>query len=381
MKKEHSILLITDINYWKQEIGSHQRVYTLVDYLNLRYNLVVAYINKKKAEDFFFIKELNHNIIFIEELSESNYEENKINTFLEKNPILKQFYSKEIVSKIQTLLEENDFSSIIVEYIKLSYLFPLFEEKKTILDSHDIMNKRNESFKRNNQKHWIDINEKEELKILSKYDKVVCIQEVENSYLLQNDIESICCPHPIKINNFFNITNSIKTKKIIFIGGFSIANNNSIKWFIDNIWQTFENIVDIELHIYGSVSKSLKDYDKRYLNLKLHGKINDLSQAYQDALIAINPVQMGGGLKIKNIEALAYGIPLITTTEGSKGLESQINNSFLLANSKDEWIEKIISLVVSKELRIKLSTNSISYMSKYFNSEECFKKLTNFLNQ
>lgn len=376
-----SILLLTDVNYWKLEIGSHQRINSLVEYLNLNYDLTIGYTKQKQEEDFDYINGLDHKIIFINDLKKSQYKIEEIDSFLNKNPIIKQFHSDETLSKTQTLLQEKEFSYIIVEYIKLSYLLPLFKDKITILDTHDIMNKRNESFKKNNQKHWIDINEKEELDILSLYDKVICIQKVEHNYLINKNIKSICCPHPVKTENLLQTVNKNKNKKIIFIAGYSIANNNSIKWFMDNVWVSFKSIENLQINIYGEVSKSLKAYEKKYPNIILHGKIKDLREAYKNAIIAINPVQMGGGLKIKNIEALAYGIPLITTSEGSTGLEAEISNSFFLANTKDEWIEKILSLTISDKLRCDLSKNSINYISEYFNSDLCFKDLILFINR
>ncbi|WP_320034573.1 glycosyltransferase [Halarcobacter sp.] len=379
MEKTYNILLITDVNYWKQEIGSHQRVFALIEYLKHNYKLTIAYTKEKIEEDDKYIELLDHNIIFIENLEESTYNLEEVNSFLSDNPVIEQFHNKKTVSKTQTLLNKNNFSHVIVEYIKLSYLLPLLKNYITILDTHDIMNKRNESFKKNNQKHWIDISEEQELKILACYDKVICIQKVEHKYLLEKNIKSICCPHPVKTENL--LLKSPKNKNIIFIAGFSIANNTSIKWFIDNVWIFFADIENLYLNIYGEVSKALKPYEEKYTNILLHGKIDNLTKAYESATIAINPVQMGGGLKIKNIEALAYGIPLITTNEGSKGLEKQINSSFLLANTKDEWIEKILSLTISENFRENLSKNSINYISKYFNSEICFKDLISYIEK
>ncbi len=379
MEKKNNILLLTDVNYWKQEIGSHQRVYALIEYLKKYFNLTIAYTKERKEEDNTYIEKLNHSVIFIDELEKSTYNKEEIQSFVNENQILKNFYDEDTISKTQTLLQKNNFSHIIVEYIKLSYLFPLFKEKITILDTHDIMNKRNESFKKNNQKHWIDISEEEELKILSFYDKIICIQELEHKYLLEKNINSICCPHPIKTKNFLQTISANEKKNIIFIAGFSIANNNSIKWFIENIWIAFQDIKNVQLNIYGEVSKALKRYESTFSNIILHGKVDDLTQAYKNAQIAINPVQMGGGLKIKNIEALGYGIPLITTSEGSKGLESQINNSFLLANTKDEWIEKLISVIISNNLRQNLSSHSVEYIKNNFNEDSCFLALKNFI--
>ena len=79
----------------------------------------------------------------------------------------------------------------------------------------------------------------------------------------------------------------------------------------------------------------------------IKSKIDDLNVLYgRKADLIINPVQLGGGLKIKNVEALANGLPLITTPEGANGLEDGINNAFLLANTTEEWIESIIAVMI-----------------------------------
>ena len=360
-------------------MGSHQRVYELIQYLKTHHNLTVAYIKERVDQDSHYIKNLDEEVIFIKELKKSKFAQSKIKKFLQKYPIMRQFYEKDVVSKTKTLLKQNNYSHIIIEYLNLSYLFPLFQNQTLILDTHDIMHKRNESFKNNNQKHWLDIDKKEEFDIFSLYNQIICIQQTDHKYLEKNNIKSLTCPHPIKaVQRIPNKKNEIIN--IIFIGGYSVANFNSIHWFIENIWIFFHTIETLRLNIYGTISQALIRHSKKYQNIILNGKIENLNEVYANADIAINPVQMGGGLKIKNIEAMANTTALITTDEGAKGIEQKANTAYLLANSKDQWIEKMVSLIISKNLQNDISLNGQKFIHKNFNATICFSPLNDFIN-
>lgn len=268
---------------------------------------------------------------------------------------------------------------MIIEYLQLSYFLPLFRNKIVLLDSHDIMYKRAESFEKNNQVHWLKITREEEFSVFNNYNKVIAIQEDEYNLLLDNKIKSLYAPHPMKIKKFQ------KEKKeklnIIFIGGYSLANKNAIEWFMKNVWIFFMKNRFVHLNIYGNVSSFFKYFNTEQTNISINGKIENLEEIYKNATIAINPVQMGGGLKIKNIEAMAYGIPLITTDVGAKGLEKGINNSFLVASDIEEWIEKLLSLILSSSNRDKLSKNAFKFIQENFNEDKSYSQLKEFIEK
>jgi glycosyltransferase involved in cell wall biosynthesis len=374
-----NILIVTHVDFWKLEMGSHQRIFSLIEFLKKHFTLYIAYINPRKTDDENYLKKYNLNVIFVEELEKTSFDKKSINNFLDKNPILRNFYNEEITSKFNTIFSLYKFESVIIEYLQLSYFLPLLKDKIVLLDSHDIMYKRAESFEKNKQKHWLNITKEEEFSIFRNYHKVIAIQEDEYNLLIDNKIKSLYCPHPIKVENF--VKEKDKKINIIFIGGYSIANKDAIEWFLCNIWKFFIKNRFLNLNIYGNVSSFFKHFDTFQTNIIINGKIENLEEIYKKGTIAINPVQMGGGLKIKNIEAMAYGIPLITTEIGAKGLEKGINNSFLVANTIDEWIEKLLFLILSSTQREKLLRNARFFIEENFNENKSFSTLKNFIEK
>lgn len=371
-----SILIITHINFWELDLGSRYRLYYLLEYLNKFFDVTIAYVNKRESGDDEKINKIGYTnkVYFIDELEESHFEEKEINKFISKHRCIKPFFDKKLYSKMFSFLSDKIFNSIIFEYIHLSYFKPLFfDNNYLILDTHDIMSKRCEKFIQEGKDHWIDIKEDEELDLLNEFNLNLAIQKAEFNYLVNKNICSILVPHANKINNFIQKN---EFKDIVFIAGNNEANLNAIIWFINNIWVYFKS-TKLNLVIYGTICSGIKS-DSSYIaykNIYLKGRTDDLDAVYKDANLIINPVKIGGGLKIKNVEALSNGLPLITTNEGAHGIEDGINKSFLLANTVNEWIDSILSLMLSSSLREQLSKNALEYAKNNFSDDICYGEL------
>jgi len=376
-KSEKNTLLVSDIKFWKADLGNRQRILRLIQYLIYDLDLKILFLGKTTKQDQKDLKQLNL-FDLIDEIDTIKLKINDIKKTKEtKIKCLEKFYNHNYKCKFNEYLVKNKFDNIIVEYIRLDYLVnDLHDNYTTIIDTHDLMSLRNISYLKNGDKHHIVISEEEEYKLLSKYNYILAIQKNEYNLLNENikKEKNLLVYHAVDIQTKY-LSKKI-FKNIVFISG--PANRKHIIWFIENIWKYFLDETGLTLNIYGSVCKNLQQY-KKIKNIVLHGYIKDLNSIYSSADLVINPVLYGGGLKIKNIETLANGVPLITTDEGANGIEDGINYSFLLANSVDEWLEAILSIKLSKELRKKLSKNSIRYSKEYFSDNNCYAKVVDAL--
>jgi glycosyltransferase involved in cell wall biosynthesis len=320
---------------------------------------------------------MSKNVIFLEDIQEAeDIDKAPLQRFLEKHSVIQSFVSQKNYEKVATFLRYYSFKKVIIEYIHLSYFLPLLEGCETYLDTHDIMFKRYETFQQNNQKHWIEISKEEEFALFKEYNYVLSIQKHEHEYLLKHGFKSLLVPYSFKITT----ARKQKAKKaVIFIGGNTLANQDSITWFLDNVWDLFSPL-DYILEIYGDVSKNIRQDSRRKIYPR--GKLDNLDAlyAYRD-LIAINPVKIGGGLKIKNVEAICSSIALLTTTQGSFGLEDGMNEAFLVADTPDDFTNKLIALMLSKKLRDKLASNGVKYAKQNFHSDVCYSELIQLLQR
>jgi glycosyltransferase involved in cell wall biosynthesis len=85
------------------------------------------------------------------------------------------------------------------------------------------------------------------------------------------------------------------------------------------------------------------------------GAVENKKLLYKRASLVVNPMLFGTGIKIKNVESLGYGMPLITTPVGAEGLEERANIAFLVAQNAEDFAQKVIITLSDKELRSNLS--------------------------
>jgi len=375
------VLFVTHIDFWKRDLGSRMRLYRMLEYLTGIFPITIAYIGKREPEAYAELEKIGYldRVIYIDELEESEVKMDEVELFLREYPVLKPFCDPVLYRKMETLRLQKSFESVIVEYLHLSYFLPLFRDMKLLLDSHDIMFQRNTRFKKNGQRHWIDISEEEELAIFSLYDRVLAIQKSEFAYLSEHNIPAILAPYSMKITERKNRDGF---RNIVFVGGDTVANAEAIHWFLSEVWPQFEGS-GLRLKIYGNIVRQIRESEEilRRRKIMLMGRVDDLSKVYlEEADAVINPVQMGGGLKIKNAEALTYGLPLITTSEGANGLEDGIEHAFLLADNKREWIERLAALMLSRTLRESLREGAGKYAENYFDEKSCYLELIVYLS-
>ena len=388
-KSKHKTLIITHCRFWDASIGGAiYRLQKMILFLRDKIDLEILFFDKYKDGDLRKIKQLR-----LEHLTTNIYDidatwEEIYKTEDTSSPGLSQYYNKEFKAKFNVFLKNNKFRNIFVEYINLDYLVnDLHQQYSTFIDTVDIVSARTYSYKKfsnSNEGLSIKIDSLEdELEILSPYSYIIAIQKNEFEKIkenLSNSNKVLLAGFPPKIQKIYS--NNDKVININYISGNSGIEH--IIWFIEKIWGYFSNSKyrGLTLNIFGAVCEHR--YLGKYSNLKniiLHGRVDDVTQAYKNADICVNPVRYGSGLKIKNVEALGFGIPLITTDEGANGIEDGINNAFLLANTVDEWLEAILYMKNSKSLREELSKNSVKYANYYFTTEKCFSKISEILQR
>jgi glycosyltransferase involved in cell wall biosynthesis len=109
------------------------------------------------------------------------------------------------------------------------------------------------------------------------------------------------------------------------------------------------------------------------------GFVPDTSKFLIDADIFVAPIRFGGGVKVKIIDAMSYGVPVITTTKGAEGLEARHGEHFLIADSPKEFVENIRLLIENVELRRSLGIKAREYVLEHHDINRGIELLEEYL--
>ena len=267
---------------------------------------------------------------------------------------------------IQDLHQSLTFDCVLVQYAYFSRAFNNFDNGvRKIIDTHDVFGGRYKKFIQNKQRPtFFYTTEEEEIIGLKRADTIIAIQNKEQQYFQKAlDKNVVTIGHLMDQPAPPNKEKTSNEKKLLYVGSANTVNTFALKWFLSEVFPKIkQEIPDINLYIVGTICNVFQDLPGRCHSL---GKVEDLTALYRTTDIVINPIKFGSGLKIKSIEALAYGLPLVTTSVGCEGIEDGINNAFLLAESPTEFAQSIIKILKDDNFYKKLSKCAYQYYENY----------------
>jgi hypothetical protein len=365
MKK---VVIITHIDFWRHSSGCGARLLALVKFLS-SYNAVTVFFGGMAIpSDEESVRELGFPVTLI---------------YLDGNERLTR---KGYFDRVKERLARHQFDLCIIEYIELSFLLDILPKgMPVILDTHDLQSDRNSSFQSYNlpppgllgETTWFT--REEEMQIFGRYDRVVLIHQTDHDNVSASigAHKTLLAPHPPEI--VWREPRK-KVKNIGFVASAYAPNVHGICDFIRNIWPSLEK-EGVILNIFGRVGNQLEEAVQITDRIKIHGFIKDADAIYSDIDIAINPVRFGAGLKIKNMEALGNGIPLVTTSHGACGIEGGVGRCFRVADDPAKFGETLQMLIHNFDERKRLSDAAIAYISDNFSPERCFSDLLDYIHR
>lgn len=143
-------------------------------------------------------------------------------------------------------------------------------------------------------------------------------------------------------------------RNVLFIGSLFMPNNiNAIKWYLDNVHSKLINdFPDYSFVVVGSTG-DVKEEDvlsmlSGYSNVEVHFNVPDLAPFYAEAALFVNPMQFGTGVKLKSLNAINNGLPLVSTHVGSEGIGLIDKEMFLKADSPHDFYAAIVRIFSAK---------------------------------
>ena len=133
-------------------------------------------------------------------------------------------------------------------------------------------------------------------------------------------------------------------RELLFVGGFAHSPNvDGIVWFVREVLPLLRGQLDLRLRVVGSKAPQ-EVYDLAAGDVEVLGFVSDerLLELYGEADIVVCPLRYGAGVKGKVVEAMARGLPVVTTDIGTQGLECAARHLFT-GNTPPAFAEAVIA--------------------------------------
>jgi len=140
--------------------------------------------------------------------------------------------------------------------------------------------------------------------------------------------------------------------RIVFVGSMRYHGNvEAAVWFARSVWPRIrERFPAWRLTLAGYDPAPAVLALRGAENVEVTGTVEDLRPYYGEALAAIVPVRTGGGTRLKILEAMAAGVPVVSTTLGAEGLAVSPGRHLLIADREEDWLRQLSALAPQGDL-------------------------------
>ena len=95
-------------------------------------------------------------------------------------------------------------------------------------------------------------------------------------------------------------------------------------------------------------------------SVHLSGYVDDIRPVIAGAAVCVVPLRQGSGTRLKILEAMALGTPVVSTSKGAEGLDVTPGHDILIADEPAEFANQVIRLLRDAALRERLAVNAAS---------------------
>lgn len=304
-----------------------------------------------------------------------------------QEPKLRDFVDPAVAARFRQACGKFQPDLVVIQYVRLAYLLSAGRNAippacRTLIDTHDVQYERQARFHERGEVHDIDISAAEEARMLSMADAVVAIQATDAAKLgaMLPGGRVIVAGFPETIHLHPKRDGLLGAVRLAFFGSDMPPNREAARALLDihfpHLRQRFGDAV--ELHLFGRVCEAF-DATRAGTGVVLHGFVDDLAAAYAEIDLIANPIAFGGGLKIKNVEALCHGRPLLTTPIGAEGLEEGIGQGFWVAKDEAQFSGLLEKLVEDAAARAALGEGALAFARCHLAEEAVYMELDSYI--
>lgn len=267
---------------------------------------------------------------------------------------VKRYISNEFDKKLTAILKDGDFDIVHVESIFLTpYIETVrkYSAAKIVLRAHNVEHRIWEQlskgeknfFKGRYLKHLALALEHYEREHVNRYDGVVCITELDAQTFKEMGCRKpvISVPFAVKPSSVPK-DGEVEPMSLFHIGSMDWKPNvEAIDWFLGSVWPMLHReIPSLSLYLAGRrMPQRLLDYTGD--GVTVVGEVEDAGAFMAGKTLNIVPLRSGSGIRVKILEAMAMGKPVVATTVAARGIEYTDGKDILIADTPEMFVKQI----------------------------------------
>lgn len=272
---------------------------------------------------------------------------------------------------------------VFCDYVFLTAAIPyaLRPDAGSMVLMHDLFSAREAQFAALGGADSVaSLDQKTEMAWLGRADRVIAIQAQEGAHVAQHLGADRVIVAPMAMAAVPAPQPGEGRGRVLFVGSKAAPNVDAMAWFLAEVWPRIHAArPDALFDIVGAVGATLPAPVPA--GAVAHGQVADLDAFYTAADVVVSPLRAGSGLKIKLVEALARGKPIVATPVTCQGVETEVAGAVIVTEEAGPMAEAVLALLGDTPARHDLAGRALAAAERHFGAEGCYGGVTAFVRQ
>lgn len=298
-----------------------------------------------------------------------------------------QYHSASMQKRIDDLCGLNNYDLILAEFSQMGY-YKLPESATKYVDQHnveyEIMQRTYETEKSPLRKLLAKSEYKkyyrQEIENCEKFDACLTTSQRDTDILkarMQSDTSFHVIPNGVDSEFFQALDIPQNPNLILFTGTISYYPNvEGILWFAKNVWPLIkQRKPEAQFCIAGKSPPAEIQALTSDPSIEVTGAVDDMRDYYAKAAVVVVPLRVGGGTRLKILEAMAMEKAVVSTGVGAEGIEYTVNKNILIEDDPQGFANATIDVLENSEKKALLETQGRKLVEKLYDWKAVTSKL------
>ncbi len=184
-------------------------------------------------------------------------------------------------------------------------------------------------------------------------------------------------PNGVDLARFSPTRQQNRGMRLLFVGNLDVFHNiDAVSFLINEILpRVRQRIPECTLDIIGAGKRPDIFELERNHGVMVRGFVPDLNQALNEAAVFIAPLRFSAGVQNKVLEAMAAGVPVVTTSNVNEGLGARHGQDLLVGDGADELAAKIVILLEDDQMRRRLAQAGRRFVEQRFSWQMAVERM------
>ena len=213
----------------------------------------------------------------------------------------------------------------------------------------------------------------------------VALTSARDQQLLHADFpacRTAVIPNGVDVDEFSKSTGSVDADSLVFFGAINyFPNADGVMYFVDEVFPTVrQRRPHASFRVIGP-GASPEILQRQHNGVEIVGMVDDVNPHIDRAAVVVVPLRIGGGTRLKIVEALSKGKPVVSTRLGAEGLDVVDGEHLLLADEPREFANQVERVLADSDLARRLGEAGRTLMEDRYSWGSITQQLEQFYDE